>query len=148
MAGIDRLGACSHVPREHDVPTMRAPSAGHRGGTSRQRQRAARLPARLHLRGERGDLRIREVELGARLLRSLGGERLDPTIHHALAIGRRRGEHVGGRFRGAGERLDAHDLRAEVLESGASVEVAVLGFLGYPVRVLRCVCIYLESDIT
>src|SRR5262249_23563737 len=50
-----------------------------------------RLPACLYLRGERGDLRVREAERGARLFRRLGGERLDPAVHHALVIGRRAG---------------------------------------------------------
>ena len=50
--------------------------------------RRGRLSARLHLRGERRDLRVRELERGARLLRGLGGERLDPAEHQALVIGR------------------------------------------------------------
>src|SRR5215510_15721917 len=47
-------------------------------------------------------------------------------------IARRRWKHVGGRFRGAGERLDVYHLGAEVLERGARLEVAVLGLVGYP----------------
>jgi hypothetical protein len=45
---------------------------------------------RLHVRGERGDLRIGEAERSAGLLRGLGRQRLDPAEGQALAIGRRR----------------------------------------------------------
>jgi hypothetical protein len=39
---------------------------------------------------------------------------------------------VAGSFRRAGERLDVHDLGAEVLQRGRRIEVAVAGLVRYP----------------
>jgi hypothetical protein len=97
-----------------------------------------RLPERLHLRGERGDLRVREAERRARRLRGLRGERLDPTEHHALAIGRRRGERFGGCLGGAGERFDVHHLGAEISSAVPAWKLRFLGSLDTLGWVLRC----------
>src|SRR5215510_3536958 len=108
---LEFLRAPSFLARAH-VGAPAAPVIARRYEPSPSALR--RLPACLHLRGERGDLRVREAERGARLLRCLGGERLDPAVHQALAIGRRHGERISGHLRGADERLDIHHLRAEV----------------------------------
>src|SRR6185369_6512488 len=65
-----------------------------------------RLPACLHLRDERTDLRVREAERCAPLFRGLRGERQDPAERHALAIVRGHGERLGGRLRGC-SRIEA-----------------------------------------
>src|ERR1700759_4754203 len=91
-----------------------------------------RLPACLRLRDERADLCGRETQRCARLFRGLRGERQDPAEYHALAIVCRRGQRLGGRLRGAGERLDIDHFGTKILERGACVEVNDLGVLRYP----------------
>ena len=109
---------------------------------------ASRGPsACLHLRGMRRHLRVGEAERCARLLRRLRGERLDPAEDQTLAVARRSRECVGSGLRGRGERFDVDHLGPEILQGGASFEVAVRGLVRYGGWVLRCVFIYLESGV-
>jgi hypothetical protein len=121
-----------HILREQDVPTHARTRAGVSRWYKSLRQRAAAFRRSSHLRGERGDPRIRDRSEALDCSEaSVTSDWIRPYTtrwRSVVDVGRA----SAAAFRGAGERLDVHDLRAEALERGACVEVAVLSFLGYP----------------